>query len=52
MIENPEEAVRMGLQGRKRMEEKFTLQRKISETEKLCISFLDGSSPMSSAAPA
>jgi glycosyltransferase involved in cell wall biosynthesis len=37
---NPEERFRMGQAGRKLMEERFTLQRKILETEELCASFL------------
>jgi len=37
---NPEERLRMGQAGRKLMEERFTLQRKILETEELCASFL------------
>lgn len=36
LAQNPEEAIRMGLRGRERMEKHFTLERKISETEKLC----------------
>lgn len=40
---NPQEAYEMGQKGRKRMEEKFTLQRKILETEALCSSLLKGS---------
>lgn len=36
LVENPEEAYRMGQRGRDRMEKQFTLERKISETEKLC----------------
>jgi glycosyltransferase involved in cell wall biosynthesis len=52
LIAHPEEARRMGKQGRKRMEEKFTLQRKIAETEKLCRSFLDGPTQISHTAHA
>jgi glycosyltransferase involved in cell wall biosynthesis len=37
---NPEERLRMGQAGRKLMEERFTLQRKILETEELCAFFL------------
>jgi len=36
LADNPEESRRMGLRGRKRMEEQFTLERKIAETEQLC----------------
>jgi len=52
LIEHPDEAARMGRMGRRRMEEKFTLQRKISETEKLCNSYLHGPKPVSRAAHA
>jgi L-malate glycosyltransferase len=37
---NPEESRRMGQRGRELMEEKFTLERKILETEQLCCSFI------------
>jgi len=36
LAENPGESIQMGLRGRERMEKQFTLERKISETEKLC----------------
>jgi glycosyltransferase involved in cell wall biosynthesis len=36
LAENPDESIRMGLRGRERIEKQFTLERKISETEKLC----------------
>ena len=36
LVNNPDESRRMGLRGRKRMEEQFTLKRKIAETEQLC----------------
>jgi len=36
LANNPDESQRMGLRGRKRMEEQFTLERKIAETEQLC----------------
>jgi L-malate glycosyltransferase len=36
LADNPEESYRMGLRGRERMEEQFTLERKIAETEQLC----------------
>jgi glycosyltransferase involved in cell wall biosynthesis len=36
LTDNPEEARRMGMRGRRRMEEQFTLERKIAETEQLC----------------
>jgi glycosyltransferase involved in cell wall biosynthesis len=42
MADNPEAARRMGLRGRERMEEQFTLERKILETEQLCSSLLHG----------
>ncbi len=40
LVENPEERFRMGRRGRIRMEEQFTLQRKIAETEQLCHALL------------
>ncbi len=43
LVENPEEARRMGELGRDRMEQQFTIERKISETEKLCSSLLQKS---------
>jgi glycosyltransferase involved in cell wall biosynthesis len=36
LVDNREESRRMGERGRDRMEEQFTLERKISETEQLC----------------
>ncbi len=41
LLDDPLEAIRMGRQGRQRMEKHFTLQRKILETEKLCEYLLD-----------
>jgi len=43
LCENPEESHRMGLRGRERMEEKFTMERKIRETELLCSHLLNKS---------
>ena len=43
LSENPDESRRMGLRGRERMEEKFTIERKISETELLCSNLLKNS---------
>jgi glycosyltransferase involved in cell wall biosynthesis len=40
LAENPSERFRMGQRGRTRMQEEFTLQRKIEETERLCHSLL------------
>jgi len=40
LADNPEESRRMGLRGRERMEEQFTLERKILETEQLCSTLL------------
>jgi glycosyltransferase involved in cell wall biosynthesis len=40
LADNPEESERMGRRGRKRIEEQFTLERKIAETEKLCAALL------------
>jgi glycosyltransferase involved in cell wall biosynthesis len=41
LADNPEEARRMGERGRGRMELRFTLERKIRETEKLCSDLLE-----------
>ena len=40
LLDDPAAAFQMGLEGRKRAEEHFTLQRKIVETERLCYSLL------------
>ncbi len=40
LVENPEECRRMGIRGRERVEEQFTLDRKIRETEQLCSTLL------------
>ena len=40
LVADPELSFRMGQHGRKRVEEQFTLKRKILETEALCRSFL------------
>jgi len=37
---HPEEALRMGRNGRRRTEQHFTLERKIEETEQICLGFL------------
>jgi glycosyltransferase involved in cell wall biosynthesis len=50
LADNPEESRRMGQRGRERMEEHFTLERKILETEQLCCSFLQGKVSSSRAA--
>jgi glycosyltransferase involved in cell wall biosynthesis len=42
LVDNPEISQNMGLRGRARMEEQFTLERKILETEQLCSSLLCG----------
>ncbi len=42
---NPDEAFRMGLQGRLRAEKQFTLQRMIQQMEQLCASFLRRPTP-------
>ncbi len=52
LADDQEECFRMGQQGRARMEERFTLERKIVETEALCLSFLKGRGPVSRAAHA
>lgn len=44
LTDNPEESERMGRRGRERMEEQFTLERKILETEKHCYDLLQRSS--------
>jgi glycosyltransferase involved in cell wall biosynthesis len=44
LTDQPEEARRMGRRGRERMEEQFTLERKILETEQLCYALLKRSS--------
>jgi glycosyltransferase involved in cell wall biosynthesis len=41
LAEHPEESLQMGRRGRERMEEHFTLDRKISETEQLCRLFYE-----------
>jgi glycosyltransferase involved in cell wall biosynthesis len=43
LAENPEESIRMGLRGRERMENQFTLERKITDTEKLCSQLVEQS---------
>ena len=40
LADNPQECLRMGRRGRARMEEHFTLDRKILETEQLCATLL------------
>jgi L-malate glycosyltransferase len=42
LVDNPEISRNMGLRGRARMEEQFTLERKILETEQLCSALLRG----------
>ncbi len=49
---NPEERSRMGMAGRRLVEEQFTLQRKIAETEQLCSSILKMKAPSQRAANA
>ena len=50
LADDPEESLRMGERGRDRMEEQFTLARKILETEQLCRSFLKKSASTSRSA--
>jgi L-malate glycosyltransferase len=50
LADNPEEAFRMGQAGRLRLEKDFTLERKILETERLCISLLQRKVPVRQAA--
>lgn len=40
LVDQPEESERMGKRGRERMEKRFTLERKILETERLCYALL------------
>ena len=47
LAENPEEAFRMGRQGRLRAERQFTLQRMILQFEQLCSTFLSPAAPAS-----
>jgi glycosyltransferase involved in cell wall biosynthesis len=42
LADDPATAFRMGQKGRQRVEKDFTLERKIVETEQLCISLLQG----------
>jgi glycosyltransferase involved in cell wall biosynthesis len=44
MVDDPEASAKMGQRGRERMEEQFTLERKIVETEQLCYTLLKRSS--------
>jgi glycosyltransferase involved in cell wall biosynthesis len=46
LANNPETSRQMGLRGRKRVKEEFTLESKIVETEKLCISLLGKREPL------
>jgi glycosyltransferase involved in cell wall biosynthesis len=50
LVDNPEESRQMGERGRKRMEEQFTLERKIRETEQICSDLLKGSAHSSRSA--
>jgi glycosyltransferase involved in cell wall biosynthesis len=50
LLDNPEEAARMGQRGRERIEAYFTLERKILETERLCNTLLQRSSHKSQSA--
>lgn len=52
LSENPEAAFRMGERGRRRVEEHFTLERKILETEELCLNILHSHAPISGEAHA
>ncbi len=40
LLDNPEKAERMGRRGREIVQERFTLERKIDETERLCLTLL------------
>jgi glycosyltransferase involved in cell wall biosynthesis len=52
LADDPLACFRMGQQGRSRVEERFTIERKIQETEALCASFLGRPAPVSRAAHA
>ena len=49
LANDPERAFRMGQQGRRLIAEQFTLERKILETEALCLSLLERPAPLSPA---
>jgi glycosyltransferase involved in cell wall biosynthesis len=49
LANDPERAFRMGQQGRRLIAERFTLERKILETEELCLSLLERPAPLSPA---
>jgi glycosyltransferase involved in cell wall biosynthesis len=52
LADDPGECWRMGQEGRARMEERFTIERKILETEALCSSFLGNPTSVSQTAHA
>jgi glycosyltransferase involved in cell wall biosynthesis len=52
LADTPEQCFAMGQQGRARLEKQFTLERKIIETEALCISLIRRPGPVSRAAHA
>jgi glycosyltransferase involved in cell wall biosynthesis len=52
LADTPEQCFAMGQLGRARLEKQFTLERKISETEELCISLIRRPGPVSRAAHA
>ncbi len=52
LAQHPEECLRMGQEGRLRVEKQFTLERKIRETEELCFAFLKKRAPLSRSAHA
>jgi glycosyltransferase involved in cell wall biosynthesis len=47
LVDHPQKAASMGRMGRELLRERFTLERKILETERLCLSLLQGSTPAS-----
>jgi glycosyltransferase involved in cell wall biosynthesis len=49
LADDPQQAFQMGQHGRRRIAEEFTLERKILETEELCLSLLKQSAPLSPA---
>jgi glycosyltransferase involved in cell wall biosynthesis len=52
LAEAPDQCFQMGQLGRARVEERFTIERKIVETEALCSSFLGNPTPLSRTAHA
>jgi L-malate glycosyltransferase len=51
LIDDPDKSFKMGQNGRQRMELRFTLERKILETESLCAGLLAGHGPIQKGKP-